>query len=133
MATIEVDFEVFKELTQRRRSEATSYNDVIREALRLPPRVDLPEGDGPLAEPRGWLARGVLFPNGTEFRVTYKGLTHFAKVVDGRLVIGGKPVKTLSEASTTIQSGFSTGWRQWECRFPNESTWRRLESLRPPR
>ena len=33
MARIDVDFEVFKELTVRRASESVTYNDVIRELL----------------------------------------------------------------------------------------------------
>ena len=35
MATIEVDFEVFKELTVRRESESMTENDVIRLLLGL--------------------------------------------------------------------------------------------------
>jgi len=33
MAAIEIDFDVFKELTQRRRDESVTYNDVIRALL----------------------------------------------------------------------------------------------------
>jgi hypothetical protein len=33
VAVIEVDFEVFKELTNRRAAESVTYNDVIRDLL----------------------------------------------------------------------------------------------------
>ena len=35
--TIEIDFDVFKELTNRRKTENVSYNDVLRELLNLNP------------------------------------------------------------------------------------------------
>ncbi len=35
MLQIDIDFEVFKQLTNRRPTEAVTYNDVIRELLKL--------------------------------------------------------------------------------------------------
>ena len=39
MNTIQIDFDVFKEITARRKSEAVSENDVLREVLGLPKRM----------------------------------------------------------------------------------------------
>ena len=38
MITIEIDFDVYKKLTVRRESEEVSYNDVIRDLLKMSPK-----------------------------------------------------------------------------------------------
>ena len=68
MAQIDVDFEVFKELTARRASESVTCNDVIRELLGLKnAAATTPKQNG------AWVYRGVQFPDGTQLRATYKG------------------------------------------------------------
>lgn len=42
MMTIDIDFDVFKELTRRRSSEEVTYNDVIRELLGLGVKKNVP-------------------------------------------------------------------------------------------
>ena len=83
MPTIEIDFDVFKAITNRRPSEETTENDVLREVFGLPPKkgnylnVLAPEaGD--------WVTKGIRFPAGTEFRANYKGRTHLARNI-GRI------------------------------------------------
>ena len=129
MTSIEVDFEVFKALTVRRKTEATTHNDVIRELLRLPVATQA-EVRPPTSEGRGWVSKGVLFPNGTEFRATHKGRTYMGRVDDNQFVLDGKAVTSPSEAAVRITGSAVNGWRFWYCRFPHETRWRRIDSLR---
>ena len=69
MQAIEIDFDVFKELTIRRTSEDMSYNDVLRDLLKLGPSKK--EDDQASKGSRSWIAKGIIFPHGTEFRCSY--------------------------------------------------------------
>jgi hypothetical protein len=131
MQTIEIDFEVFKALTARRATEATTYNDVLRELLGL---------DSPPAQHRadsqtstGLVRKGVQFPDGTSFRATYGGAMHFGAVEGGELVVNGVRTKSPSEAARVITGNNVNGWAFWECRFPGETRWRSIKSLRASR
>ncbi len=126
MATVEVDFDVFKELTVRRKTEATTYNDVIRELLGLPPvgRTSPPPNGA------GWLQKGVTFPDGTMFRAVYKGATHIGEVKNGRLELNGKPVTSLSEAANLVTGTTVNGWRFWHCRLPNSASYVLADTLK---
>ena len=129
MHTIEVDFDVFKELTSRRPTEAFSANDVLRQVLGLPPR----RGDSQTkagASPGDWISKGVRFPAGTEFKATYKGRTHLGRVEGGALVVSGKRYDSPSSAAVSITGNPVNGWRFWECRLPGRSNWQSLKSLR---
>lgn len=130
MATIEVDFDVFKELTVRRKTEATTYNDVVRELLKLPAvspgqSTRTANGRGP-----GWVQKGITFPNGTEFRATYKGKTYMSRVADNQMILDGDAMTSLSEAANRITHNSVNGWRFWEYRFPGEAEWRLSDSLK---
>lgn len=124
MATIDVDFEVFKELTVRRRSEEMSENDVLRELLGL----TKPSRDALRASTTNggaaWVSKGVAFPHGTEFRATYKGQIHTAVVKDGALVLNGKRFSSPSAAAISITGNPVNGWRFWECSLPGSFKWR---------
>lgn len=130
MATIDVDFEVFKELTIRRRSEGMSENDVLRELLGLtkPGR----ETSRAAATNGGvaWVSKGVAFPHGTEFRATYKGQQYTAIVKDGALVLNGKRFSSPSAAAISITGNPVNGWRFWECLPPGSTKWRVAADLR---
>ena len=141
MYTIEVDFDVFKELTLRRPREEVTYNDVIRDLLGLGPAATgaiahldtaMERKGGPVPESApGWRTRGVTFPPGTEFRATYKGETYTARVDDGRLVFNGKAYDSASAAAVAVTGGIPVnGWRFWECRLPGQSEWQLIDSLR---
>jgi hypothetical protein len=123
----EVDFEVFKELTLRRATESTTYNDVLRGLLGLPPTVT---GAAAQTDDGAWEYRGVRFPSRTEFRAKYKGKTYSAKIEEGRLMLDGKVVGSPSEAAHQITGTNVNGWRFWECRLPGEARWRVIEALR---
>ncbi|HEA70175.1 MAG TPA: hypothetical protein ENI07_25680 [Desulfobacterales bacterium] len=71
MQTIEIDFDVFKEITLRRKTENVSPNDVLREVFSLDPKIEDAFSDSPREYP--WVTKGVSFPHDTEFRATHKG------------------------------------------------------------
>ncbi len=131
MRTIEVDFDVFKAITARRASEEVSENDVLRELFGLPKQARLQAQGGPATDgARDWVAKGVRFPAGTEFRAIYKGRTCTARVEGGALVLDGKRYDSPSPAAVSITGSAVNGWRFWEARLPGQSEWKMIESLR---
>jgi len=89
---------------------------------RTPPARE-PEGEG-------WRVKGVLFPNGTEFRAKHKGQT-YAAVGEGRgLVVSGKRYGSPSAAASSITEGPVNGWVFWQARLPGHSGWRVIASFR---
>ena len=129
MHTIEVDFDVYKQLTVRRATEDVSYNDVIRELLGLGQGKDsTPKAVASSAE--DWVAKGVRFPAGTEFRTNYKGQAHTGRVEGGSLVVKGKHFDSPSAAAVSITGSPVNGWRFWECKLPGKPSWQLMESLR---
>ena len=79
MPTIEIDFDVFKELTHRRIDESMTENEVIRELLELPKAQHSPQSSKPTSA-NAWIAKGVIFPEGTQFRATHKGQVYTGQV-----------------------------------------------------
>lgn len=132
MRTIEVDFDVFKELTLRRPNERVTENDVLRQLLGLPAASDLSGQSAGIPHPaRGeWVSKGVRFPPGTEFRAVYKGQTHLAKVENGGLVLNGKRFGSPSAAAYAITKSPTNGWKFWECRLPGQARWQIITALR---
>jgi hypothetical protein len=129
VTTIDIDFEVYKELTLRRATESVTYNDVLRELLKLGPAINKasrPSAGGP----GDWTPKGVRFPEGTEFRARYKGQIYLARVEKGALVRDGKRFDSPSAAAKDVTQNFVNGWTFWECRFPGESTWKNILPLR---
>lgn len=131
MYTIDVDFEVYKQLTVRRATEDVTYNDVIRELLGLPEMKAAGATGKATAQAQGdWVTQGIRFPAGTDFQVTYKGKTYDAVVENGSLVLDGKSFNSPSAAAISITGGNVNGWRFWKCRLPGTSTWQLIERLR---
>lgn len=127
---IEIDFDVFKELTSRRAIESISYNDVLRDILGLKP-LNEPELKSDVAVlKQGWTSKGITFPEGTEFRAEYKGQTIVGRVESGLMVVNGKRFDSPSSAAGSITDNSVNGWTFWECRFPGDVTWRLIKSLR---
>lgn len=127
MATIDVDFDVYKELTVRRQSESDTYNDVIRRLLKL--------GQAAVSKlsnvTKGANFKGVLFPDGTLFRVTYKGRTYNAEIKDGSWIgEDGVPRASPSEAAHAITETNVNGWRFWSCKRPGDISWQVMDRLR---
>lgn len=131
MVTIDVDFEVFKELTVRRRSEAVTENEVIRDVLGLSKsakhsKAVAPSDNGGIP----WVSKGVVFPHGTEFRATYKGQQHTGMIQNGALVLNGKRFSSPSAAAVAITSNPVNGWMFWECLIPGTTKWKTIADLR---
>lgn len=130
MHTIDVDFEVFKQLTIRRATEQVTCNDVVRELLGLKPAAAAAAKAPNGVSAGDWLAKGVRFPAGTEFRANYKGKVHAARVEGGALVLNGQRYDSPSPAAMSVTDSAVNGWRFWECRLPGKSTWQLMENLR---
>ena len=129
MRTIEVDFDVYKALTMRRPSEEVTENDVLRDLLHLPPKKE--PGAAPASPaPGDWIAKGVRFPAGTEFRAHHKGQTHLGRVDAGALLLNGRRYDSPSAAAVSITGSAVNGWRFWEARSPGKASWQMIESLR---
>lgn len=130
MHTIDVDFEVFKQLTVRRATEDVSYNDVIRELLGFGKAEPRTEEKAAIVSEDDWVVKGVRFPATTEFRARHKGRPVTARVEGGALALNGKPYPTPSAAAFSITGNRVNGWLFWECKLPGKSTWQRMESFR---
>lgn len=129
MATIEIDFEVFKELTNRRKSEDHTYNNVLRDLLKLPPELTRPTA----AKTNGATFKGVFFPEGTQFRATYKSKTYTAKIKGGAWINSdGTPCTSPSEAAVRITKKNWNGWIFWHCQRPGDVSWHLINDLRDP-
>lgn len=129
MRTIDVDFDVFKAITMRRASEDVSENDVLRELLGLPPRKGSSHSQASVG-PGDWVAKGVRFPAGTEFRATYKGQTYLARVEGGALLLNGQRFDSPSAAAISITGSPVNGWHIWQCRLPGQASWQMIKALR---
>jgi hypothetical protein len=130
MMTIEIDFDVFKELTNRRTTESISYNDVLRKLLDLNPLKASVLISDVTASAGAWTTKGVTFPEGTEFRANYKGRTISGKVESAFLVVNGKRFDSPSAAANSITGNMVNGWIFWECRLPGKPSWQIIKSLR---
>lgn len=129
MYTIEVDFEVYKQLTVKRPTEDVTYNDVIRELLGLgQSKPGISKAAGP--SPEDWVVKGVRFPAGSELRATYKGRIHTGLVQGGSLVLNGKQYESPSAAAVAVTGSAVNGWRFWECKLPGKASWQLIDSLR---
>lgn len=130
MATIEIDFDVYKELTVRRVTEASTYNDVLRELLGL--AIDTTTSESRTAVSGGLELKGVFLPDGTQLRVTYKGKTYTAEIKNGEWVgSDGVQRATPSDAACAITQTNVNGWRFWKVKRPSDRDWIVLNALRP--
>ena len=129
MPSIEIDFDVFKAITLRRPSEETTENDVLREVFGLPAKKLGPQSPATPASD-DWVAKGVRFPAGTEFRAHHKGQTFLGRAERGALVLDGKRYDSPSSAAVSITGSSVNGWRFWEARLPGQPGWKMIESLR---
>ena len=127
---IEIDFDVFKELTNRRVTENITYNDVLRELLGLNPAKTSVISSTFEFSAGAWTTKGVTFPAGTEFRANYKGQTIIGKVESGFLVVNGKRFDSPSAAAVSITGNMVNGWIFWECRLPGKTSWQIIKTLR---
>ena len=150
---LDIDFEVFKELTALRESESDSYNAVIRRLLGIssplgatadPPLESSPSSSalnlaGIVARPQttqdqkqyGVWYGDVHLPEGTKFRATYKGQTHFGRIANGQWYDSDGILRTSpSDAAGAISKTNVNGWRFWHVQLPGDPTWRKLDELK---
>lgn len=128
MPHIDVDFDVFKELTNRRPTEAVTYNDIIRELLKLPKQK---KNGSRSTRAMPWVVAGTSFPAGSEFISDYKGQSHSGVARDGKLELSdGHRFSTPSAAAAHITGTNVNGWRFWKCRLPSSSQFVLIERLR---
>lgn len=120
---IPIDFDVWKALSSRLESPQETHNDVLRRLLNIKSQV--PPTAGP-----AWLADGVSFPNGSEFRARYKGKDHAAVVRNGALEVNGKRFDSPSAAAFEITRTSVNGWKFWSCRYPGSAAWIAVDGLR---
>lgn len=125
MHQIEIDFDVFKELTNRRKTEDVTYNDVIRGLLGF---KEVPKPPANAGKP--WVVSSTSFPEGSQFTAEYKGRTYSGVVRDGKLVVDGSRFSTPSAASSYIKGHNSNGWRFWKCKLPGAPQFVPVERLR---
>ena len=128
MTTIEVDFDVFKELTNRRTCESDTYNDVLRRVLKLAPEAARQRAG---IAATGAIFKGAFFPDGTQFRGTYKGRTYTAEIKGGAWIDSDGTTRTSpSEAAVKVTKKNWNGWLFWYCKRPGESNWQLIDVLR---
>lgn len=129
--SIEIDFDVYKELTMRRDSPETTENDVLRDLLGLEEKQqDEDEHSEPAESRLPWSWKGVQFPHGTKFKAEYKGQTYFAKAENGALVYDGERYKSPSAAARAVTGSSVNGWRFWECKLPGGTKWKLIDRVR---
>jgi hypothetical protein len=88
-------------------------------------------GDGEISDPaKGCVLQGVFFPEGTQFRVAYKGTVHLAQIKDGRwLGADGQVRRSPSDAASAITKNNVNGWRFWSFKRPQDSSFRKMRVL----
>jgi hypothetical protein len=130
MPQIDIDFDVFKELTNRRPTENVTYNDVIRELLKLPQSSKHHSKSAANAS-KPWVVSDTSFPAGSEFLADYKGKTYTGVVKDGKLELSdGHKFSTPSAAAVHVTKTNVNGWRFWRCKLPSQSQFVLVERLR---
>jgi hypothetical protein len=130
MPQIDIDFDVFKELTIRRPTEAVTHNDVIRALLNLPKLSTSTKTETVRGRP--WVVSNTSFPAGSEFMTDYKGKLYSGIVQNGRLELSDNhDFTTPSAAAMHITEGKNVnGWRFWKCKLPGSSQFVLIERLR---
>ena len=127
---IDVDFDVYKQLTWERQTEQEDYNAVLRRLLKLPPKAANAETAG-VSTGQSLVAKGVSFPPGTEFRAQYHGVTYTGVIQDGALFLDGKKFYSPSAAAVHVAKGISTnGWAFWDCKRPGDKDFTPINRLR---
>lgn len=128
MPSIEIDFDVYKQLTVLRETETVTYNDVVRKLLKLPSQ---PHAKAEASTGAPWIVSDTSFPAGSEFIVEYKGELISGLVKDGKLQLSdGRKFTTPSAAAVSVTGSNVNGWRFWKCKLPGATKFVLLERLR---
>lgn len=125
MQKIDIDFDVYKEITSRRITEDVSANDVLREVFGLPKKQEKGELTADV-----WITKNVEFSVGTKFRAAHKGHVYYASVTNAGLLFGEQLFGSPSAAAMAITKKPVNGWTFWEYQFPNSDQWEVIKTLR---
>jgi hypothetical protein len=128
--TIEIDFEVFKEITNRRSTEEVTPNDVLRGLLNLPPKNKQDNDESRKMSGTPWITKNISFPHGTEFKATYKGKEYSAVVNNGALEVDDNRFSSPSAAAMSITNSPVNGWVFWKCKTPGQNEWKAMKEFR---
>lgn len=129
-AKVEIDFDVYKEITTRRESPDVTENEVLRKVFGLPEtKIQLIERTS-LTPHKEWEWKGVTLPAGTELLSEYLGRRHSARIEDGWIAIDGRTYKSPSKAASTITRSQVNGWKFWKYKNPATNEWHLLNTLR---
>ena len=128
MRSIDIDFDVFKEITARRQSEDVNENDVLRQLLGLNPiNKKIIDND---KNQHSWIVKNIKFPPKTLFRASYKGKYYEGIVEENGLKLNTKIYTSPSAAAISITNNPVNGWVFWECQLPGQSNWQIIKNLR---
>lgn len=132
---IEIDFEVYKELTVRRSHEGHSYNEVLRDLLGLKAAADaqfsnvLQRLQNP-GKNTSFVHRDGELSDGTLLRAVYKGAEHRAVIRDGKWIDEtGREHTSPSAAAAAISQTNVNGLRFWYAKRPTDRNFTRLDIL----
>lgn len=125
MKSIEIDFEVWKEIVAQQKNENDSPNHVLRRQFKLSTASAASK-----AVVTYWSSRGGQIPVGTKLRARYKGKVYEALVTLKGIELGGKRYSDVSNAASEIAGGARNGWNFFEAQTPGETKWRPLSALR---
>jgi hypothetical protein len=130
--TIEIDFEVNKQIELERTSFQETPNDVLRRLLKIGGKAaPAPEG-----AKRPWSGKGVTLRHGTEVRMEYNGKVYNGVIDDGSWLVEGKRFGSPSAAAGGVavtKNGSHPsldGWIYWRVRLPGEASFKSLDVLR---
>lgn len=129
MHSIEIDFDVFKALTAKRRNEKDSYNDVLRRELGLKP-LEKNTFTEEQKDNGYWICRGGRIPIGTRLRTRYKGLQYNAIVTDRGIEYNNKLYSSPSGPAAVITGHNTNGFVFWEAQTHGNNEWRLLSKIR---
>lgn len=87
------------------------------------------EKNGSLSNGTPWVAKGVSFAEGTDFRARYKGREFMARVLGGAMVFDGQAFKSPSAAAFAITGNSVNGWKFWETRRAGEKQWQPMSAV----
>jgi hypothetical protein len=148
MHTISVTLPVLKALTDLLIADDQSYDDVLRELLKVDSVVEPErevdarytklasaitphlEAETRFQHGKGFVSRSLFLPEGTELRARYKGKLYQA-VIRNEYWIGpaGQVWKSPSAAATAITDTTVNGLRFWEAKRPGDTIWRHLDKF----
>ncbi len=126
MVEIFVDFETYKEITERRTSEEITPGDIVRQALGLPPKKDTnneKEIKNSENSQQYWLSDGVRFPVGTKLEHRFRdGHVVEAIIVEDGILFNNIIYNGFSPAAKAAAGCVVNGWKFWYIMYNNKLT-----------